>query len=78
MNNALFEERRPPGSFSIAPAGRDAEIARQFNIQIIPTRFLIDPTGRIIDKYPGSAMLSLEDDLVAVIDRLNQAATPFD
>lgn len=78
LNTALFEERRPPGLFSIAPAGRDAEIARKFNIQIIPTRILIDPNGRIIDKYPGSAMLSLEDDLVAIINRLNQAASTFD
>ncbi len=77
LNSALFEEQRPPGSFSIAPAGRDAAIARQFNIQIIPTRILIDPKGQIVDKYPGSAILSLEDDLVAIIDRLNQAASAF-
>ena len=75
INSAIFEEFEHPGIFAFMPDGRDAEIARNYNVQIVPTRFLIDPEGLIISKYPGSAMLSLEDDLIDIIQQLNRAAT---
>ena len=72
INDALFEESTPPGMFSFADGGRDSDIARLFNVQVIPTRFLIDPDGTIMSKYTRSSMPALEDDLITVVARLNE------
>jgi peroxiredoxin len=70
VNEALFEEGKPPGRFAFVPEGRDSDIARLYNIQVVPTRFLIDPDGIIVRKYPGSGMLSLAEDVAAIYARL--------
>ena len=75
VNEALFEEVDPPGMFVFAEGGKESDIARLYNVHVIPTRFLIDPDGLIVSKYTGSGMMDLKDDLIAVIARLNQIAS---
>lgn len=76
VNEALFDERDLPGLFSYLPGGRESAVARAYNVNIIPTRYLIDPDGRIVSKYRGPAMNAIEQDLAAVINSLNDLANP--
>lgn len=51
--DAFFEERVKP--WPVAPAGdidRD-ELLEKFNVQVYPTRFLVDREGKIVRKYIG-------------------------
>ncbi|MCZ6758720.1 MAG: hypothetical protein O7C39_10590 [Bacteroidetes bacterium] len=72
INEGLFDEFTPPGMFVFAEGGRESNIARSYNVQVIPTRFLIDPDGLIVSKYTRSGMQDLKEDLIAIIARLNQ------
>lgn len=71
VNEALFDGRDLPGLFSYLPEGRESAVARAYNVNVVPTRYLIDPDGRIVSKYRGRAMSALEQDLAAVINSLN-------
>ena len=74
INDAFFEEQDHPGHFVLDGGGLDQQVARDFNVNIIPTRFLIDPDGRIVAKYNGPALDDLESDLVAIISSFNDLA----
>ena len=60
INEAFFEERDIPGQHVLNPPG----LALLYNINVLPTRFLIDPAGRIVAKYVGSTMTSVYQDVV--------------
>lgn len=74
INEALFEEQDLPGYFVWSGDGMASQIVRDFNVHVIPTRFLIDPDGRIVAKYTGPALDDLETDLITIIDSYNQLA----
>lgn len=74
INEALFDEVDYPGHFVLSDEGMDQQVARDFNVNVIPTRFLIDPDGRIVAKYTGPAIDNLESDLVGIISTFNQLA----
>ncbi len=60
INEAFFDLRDIPGRHAITPAG----LAPLYNINVLPTRFLIDPEGTIRAKYVGNAMAAIYLDLV--------------
>lgn len=74
VNEALFEEQDHPGFFVWSPDGLQSQVARDFNVHVIPTRVLIDPDGRIVSKYTGPALDDLESDLITIINSYNQLA----
>lgn len=74
LNDGMFDEGNHPGTFVYAPDGLASDVARAFNVNVIPTRFLIDPDGNIMAKYVGSSLSGLEQDLVSVINGLNELA----
>lgn len=74
INEALFEEQELPGFFVWSADGMASQIARDFNVHVIPTRFLIDPDGRVVAKYTGPALDDLESDLITIINSYNQLA----
>lgn len=51
---AFFEERVRP--WPVAPAGAytPEELIDRFNLKNLPTRFLVDPQGRIVRRYVGA------------------------
>jgi hypothetical protein len=75
INEAIFDESTLEGSFVFPPGGYQSELARAYNIHVVPTRYLIGVDGRIISKYVGPALGSLEQDLVAIISGLNARTT---
>jgi hypothetical protein len=52
----------------IAPGGREDPIVKAYNVADVPTRFLIDKDGRIVDRYQGAAYLALQEDLARLVD----------
>ncbi len=74
INEVLFDEVDQPGFFVWSSDGMQAQVARDFNVHVIPTRFLLDPDGRIVAKYTGPAIDNLESDLVTIINSINQLA----
>jgi hypothetical protein len=65
VNDAFFEGRDIPGVHAVAPEGLNDPVAVLYNINEVPTRFLIDPQGIILGKYAGNAFDLLQRDLVA-------------
>lgn len=74
LNRAFFEGRDLPGDHVIAPGGYAGSIAETYNIAVVPTRFLLDAQGRIVDKYVGSALLAVQDDIARL--RTGASAAP--
>jgi len=67
LNEAFLEGRDVPGFHVFAPEGLDHRIARSYNINVLPTRYLIDSEGKIIGKYVGGAMATLREDVMALL-----------
>ncbi|PEN14539.1 hypothetical protein CRI94_05810 [Longibacter salinarum] len=68
LNRAFFDGRTLPGKHVIAGDGGEDPIVESYNIGTVPTRYLIDRDGSIVDKYPGATFFSLQD---AITERLS-------
>jgi len=71
INEAFFDDRVHAGTFAYA-ADSESGIIRTYNINVIPTRYLIDPDGTILAKYSGHGLRPLEMDLIAIIRGLQE------
>lgn len=63
MTEAFLEGRDVAGQHIIARGGMKGDLAQLYNINVLPTRYLIDRNGRILGKYVGSALDALQVDL---------------
>jgi len=68
LNRAFFDGRTLPGKHVIAPDGDEDPLVEAYNVGTIPTRYLIDRDGAIVNKYPGATFFSMQD---AITERLN-------
>ena len=71
VNEALFDGTSHPGHFVWLGDGMAAQVVKDFNVQILPTRYLLDPEGTIVSKYSGPAIGNLEQDLASIVTGLN-------
>lgn len=76
LNEAFREGRTLPGHHVIAPGGREGTWAEMYNVAVLPTRVLIDADGTIVNKYAGSALLSMQDDLARLLESRRTAQEP--
>ena len=60
INQAFFEEREMPGIHVYGTV----DLAEVYNINVVPTRYLIDPEGRMVSKYVGGAMAALYEYMI--------------
>lgn len=74
LNEALFDGADHPGQFIWAPEGLESQIVKDYNIQILPTRYLLSPDGKIMAKYSGPALDNLRKDLVSIVVGLKDIA----
>lgn len=65
VNEGFFEERVVPGRHVYGAQ----EVAELYNINVLPTRFLIDPNGSLIDKYIGGTMAAIYEDMINRLDQ---------
>ena len=70
--DAFFEERIKPWPVADAQAFDRAKLLEDFNIQLIPTRFLIDAKGRIHRKYVGREYQDVIQGIQAITDTEKQ------
>ena len=68
LYRALVNNRSLPGHSVIASDGREDPVVKAYNVANVPTRFLIDADGRIVDQYRGGAFLALQEDLAKLVD----------
>ena len=64
INDAFFEERVAPGYHVYAS---DNTLLESYNVNVLPTRFLLGPEGKIIAKYAGAAMAALLEDTLLLL-----------
>ncbi|MFT4605307.1 MAG: peroxiredoxin [Rhodothermales bacterium] len=70
-NEALLDGRNLQGRFVFEPDGQESAVAVAYNVNLIPTRILVDPSGRIVGKYVGAALNELEAELAARLRALS-------
>ena len=62
LNEAFFDGRDIPGRHVFLPDGGDAKILDDYNVIVLPTRFLIDPESNIVGKYVlGNGMRAFQE-----------------
>jgi peroxiredoxin len=71
-NEALLDGRDILGRFVFDTDGVEGLVATAYNVNIVPTRILIDPAGNIVRKYAGATLEELEGDLADILDRLGR------
>lgn len=74
VNRAFLRGRRLPGNKVIAPRGFEDPLATRYNVVQVPTWFLIDRWGTIVDQYRASALPALRQDLLQRL--LDASAAP--
>ncbi len=65
VNEGFFEERIAPGRHVYG--GRD--VAQQYNVHVLPTRYVIDPKGNLVNKYVGGTMAALYEYMVGLSEQ---------
>lgn len=65
--DAFFQERMKPWPVADAQAFDRQKLLKEFNIRLIPTRFLIDQEGNIVRKYVGKEFQDVIQDIQTVI-----------
>jgi peroxiredoxin len=68
LNEAFFEGRELPGTHVVATEDLARELIEKYNIGSLPTRLFIDASGRIVDKYVGSAFSRLQEDALTRLE----------
>jgi hypothetical protein len=65
INEALFEQGEGafPGIHVFQGGGGGGSLADLYNVNVLPTRYLLDRDGRIVGKYVGASLLPLQEDL---------------
>lgn len=64
VNEAFFEERDIVGHHVYV----GGDISQIYNINLLPTRYLIDPEGRLINKYIGGAMAAIYEYMIDLVN----------
>ena len=67
LNEAFWESYAFPGERVILSGAMREDLVSRYNINVIPTRFLIDQDGKIVGKYVGSALSQLQNDVMVLL-----------
>jgi len=67
VNEAFFEERELPGVHIYGTTN----LARLYNVNVLPTRYLIDPDGHLVEKFVGGAMAALYEYMILMDENAN-------
>ncbi len=67
LNEAFLEGKEAPGKHIFIPDGQENAVVRTYNVNVLPTRYLIDSEGKIVGKYVGGAMATLREDALAML-----------
>lgn len=73
--DAFFDERVKAWPVSDAGVFDREELLKRFNIQLIPTRFLVDREGEIVRKYVGREFQDVIQDIQTLINQEKEPAS---
>lgn len=73
--NAFFQERMKPWPVANAQAFDQQQLLKEFNVQFIPTRFLIDREGNIVRKYVGNEYKDVIQGIQTIIQKDKEPAS---
>lgn len=76
INRAFLNNQRLPGHQVIAPIGLEDPLVSRYNVVDVPTRFLLDADGKIVNQYQESALLALRMDLTRLVNTDSSLAPP--
>ena len=66
--NEIYLDNRSTSEAYIVPRdGIDSDIARAYNVQTVPKRFLIHQ-GKIVAKYAGTSVAGIREDILSLLD----------
>jgi len=68
LNDALFDGNEFPGQHIYAQGGLDGSLARLYNVNVLPTRYVIDRDGVIVGKFSGGAMRPIQETIMILMD----------
>lgn len=72
LNDAFFDGRDIPGQHVFLEDGPTAQIVKDYNVYVLPTRFLIDSEGNIVGKYVlGNGLNAFQDALTMTLANEN-------
>lgn len=77
VNRAFLHNQRLPGHKVIAAQGRKDSIVTKYNVARVPTWFLIDGDGTIVDQYRASALPTLQQDLTRLLTNKEDSSAAF-
>lgn len=67
LNEAFWESYAFPGEQVILSGTARDDLMQRYNINVIPTRFLIDQNGKIVGKYVGTTLPQLQNDVMVLL-----------
>ncbi len=67
LSRAFFSQTPITGARVVASGGLEGELARQYNVHMLPTRYLIAPDGTILAKYVGPLVPQLAQDVLTLL-----------
>lgn len=70
--DAFFEERVKPWPVADAQAFNRDSLLEEFNVRLIPTRFLIDQDGKIVRKYVGNEYDDVIKGIQQILNKVNE------
>lgn len=73
VNRAFLYNQHLPGHKVIAPRGSTDPLATRYNVVHVPTWFLIDPKGAIVDQYQATTLPALRQDLLRFLMDASEA-----
>ncbi len=72
LNEAFFEGRDLPGRHVFLEEGPNEQIIKDYNVFLLPTRYLIDPEGKFVGKYVLKNTLNAFEDAL-VLSQANES-----
>ncbi len=65
---AFLEDRGGNWPFANASGFREADLINKVNVQVLPTRLLVDPDGNIVRKYSGTDVAIIEQQIQQLLN----------
>ncbi|MFB6273471.1 MAG: hypothetical protein ABEL51_11315 [Salinibacter sp.] len=76
VNRAFLHNRSLPGHTAIAPRGPEDPLVTPYNVVRVPTWFLIDSEGNMVDQYRRAAFPTLRQHLIQLLMDHSSSASP--
>jgi hypothetical protein len=67
LAEVLRDEANFPGRHILAPGGEKDTLTVLYNVNTLPTRYLIDQEGKIVKKFAGASLDVVQEELAKLL-----------